>query len=140
MLDVAKLTGAAVEVVGNERRSVAGASRLCQNDVSLGRHVGVPPVALRRVAWILEVLVWRCRARRPNVLLSFLKCSMTAHTECKLSPRDRAIIRELNETVFAFQFLETGGIGWLNHVKSEVLHLVHRPGITCTSPSPLCDL
>ena len=30
----------------------------------------------------------------------------------RLSPRERAIIREVNETVFALNFLETGG-HWL---------------------------
>ena len=30
------------------------------------------------VSWILEVLVWRWRARLPSVLGSFLKFSMTA--------------------------------------------------------------
>ena len=36
------------------------------------------PVALRRVSWILGVLVWRCRARLPHVLVSLLKFLMTA--------------------------------------------------------------
>ena len=53
-----------------------------------GRWRGVPPPAksqrwvdpasLRRVSSILEVLVWRCRSRLPNVLGSFLKCLMAA--------------------------------------------------------------
>ena len=76
--DVAKLTRAAVEAVGKERRPVAGASRHQQNDVSLGRNAG----SLRRRCGgshgSHEVLVWRCRARLPNVLGSFLKCLMTA--------------------------------------------------------------
>ena len=50
------------------------------------------------------------------------------------------IIRELTVTAFALNFLETAGIGVLSHVKKWVLHIVQRPGITCTSPSPLCDL
>ena len=65
-----------------------------------------------RVAWNLGVLVWRCRARLPDVLGSFLEvfddCS---HVGCRLSPSGVAIIRELNETVFPLNFLETGGIG-----------------------------
>ena len=73
---------------------------------------GVLPVALRRDAWILEVLVWRCRARPPNVLGSFLKFLMTARMLVASSlPRDMGIIRELNETVFALNFLKTRGIG-----------------------------
>ena len=38
----------------------------------------VPLAALQWVSQILEVLVWRCRARLPNVLASFMKCLMTA--------------------------------------------------------------
>ena len=61
----------------------------------------VTPAALRRVAWNLEVLVWRCRARLPNVLGPlFLKCLTTAHMLVAGSPRGGAIIGELNETVF----------------------------------------
>ena len=32
----------------------------------------------RCVSWFLEVLVWRCRARLPIVLVSFLEFLMTA--------------------------------------------------------------
>ena len=56
--------------------------------------------------------MWRSRARLPDVLSSFLRflhnCSCVGR---KLSSRVRALIRELNETVFALNFLETGGIG-----------------------------
>ena len=79
VLDVAKLTKAAVEVVGKERRSVAGASRHRQNDVSLSwPQRWVHPAALRRVTWILDMLVWRCRARLPHVLVSYLQYLVTA--------------------------------------------------------------
>ena len=59
------------------------ASRHLQNDVSLGRNAG--SLWRRRVSWILEVSVWRCHARLPM---------------------------ELNESVCALNFLETGGIGF----------------------------
>ena len=60
LLDVVKLTRAAVEAVGKERRPVVEASRHKQNDVSLSLlpQRWVPPAALRRVSWILEVLLW----------------------------------------------------------------------------------
>ena len=46
-------------------------------------------------------------AKRPRLHPDFL---MTAHG-CgrRLSPRDRAIIKEMNESVFAMNFLTTGG-------------------------------
>ena len=57
----------------------------------------------------LEVLVWRCRARLPKVLVSFLNvfddCSSVRRG---LSPREKAIFREVIETVFSLNFLETG--------------------------------
>ena len=74
VLNVVKLTRAAVEAVGKERRPVAGTSCHRQNDASRW----VPPAALRRVSGILDVLVRRCRAGLPNVLGSFLKCLMIA--------------------------------------------------------------
>ena len=51
-------------------------------------------------------------AKRSRLLLLpevFDNCSSFG---CRLSPRDRPIIRELNETVFAVHFLETGGTGY----------------------------
>ena len=42
------------------------------NDALLAGSSGVAAA----VAWILLVLVWRCRARLPNVLVSFMKCLM----------------------------------------------------------------
>ena len=75
---------------------------------TLGHSGGV----VAGVAWNLEVLVWCCCARLPtrSRLLHevFGDCS---YVRCRLSPRDRAIIRELNENIFALSFLETGGIG-----------------------------
>ena len=99
---------------------MAGASRHQQNDVSLGRNAGS---LLRRVSWILEVSVWRCRARLPNVLGSFLKFDDWSYVGCRLSPRDRAIIREVNETAFSVNFLETGGIGCSESCDKVVCHL-----------------
>ena len=53
--------------------------------------------------------MWRHRARLPYVPGSFLKLLTTGR---KLSLRVRAIIRELNETVFALIFFrETGSVG-----------------------------
>ena len=51
-----------------------------------------------------EELVWRCRACLPDVLSSFLKCWRLSRVGRKLSPRVRAIIRELAETVFFIEF------------------------------------
>ena len=98
VMDVAKLTWDAVGAVGMERRLAAGAwSRCLRNDVSAGRDGGS---YRRRVSWVLVVLVWRCHARVPNVLGSFLKFLMSARTlVAGLSPRDRANIRNMSETV-----------------------------------------
>ena len=44
----------------------------------------------------------------------------------RLSPLDRAIIREMNESAFALNVMETGGIGLSESCwKVEVLHLLH---------------
>ena len=50
--------------------------------------------------------MWRCRARMPKVLVSFLKFLMAdcSCAGCKRSPRDRAILKEMNESVFALNF------------------------------------
>ena len=59
-----------------------------------------------------HVLVWRCRcasAKRSRLLPEvFDDCSSVRRG---LALRDRAIIREVNETLFALNFLETGGVG-----------------------------
>ena len=48
-------------------------------------------------------------AKRARLLPEvFDDCSSVSRT---LSPRERAIIKEVNETAFALNFLETGGIG-----------------------------
>ena len=107
VLDVAKLTRVAVEAVGKDRRPVAGASRLRQNDVSRGRNAGSLP---RRIhSGGLGVTMLGASAERSRLLSDvFDDCSCVG---CRLSPRDRSIIREMNETAFAEHFLETGGIG-----------------------------
>ena len=46
----------------------------------------VPPAALRRVSWFLEVLLWRCPACLPNFLRSFLKFLMIARMLVAGSP------------------------------------------------------
>ena len=109
VLGVAKLTRAAVEVVGKERRPAAGASRRRQNDVSLGRNAG----SLWRRSGVSHgglgvALPCACakRSRLPPEV--FGDCS---YFGCRLSLRDGAIIRELNETAFALNFPKTGGIG-----------------------------
>ena len=57
----------------------------------------------------------RASTKRSRILPEvFDDCSSVGRRQ---SPRDRAIIREVNETVFALNFLETGGIGCLSHVK-----------------------
>ena len=81
--------------------------------------------------------MWRCRARLPNVLASFLKY-LSSSVGRRLSLREGDILKEVNDSVFALNFLVTGGIG-CSSVKSEVLHVVHRTCITCISSSPLCD-
>ena len=67
--------------------------------------------------------MWRCRARLPNVLGSFLKFDDWSYVGCRLSPRDRAIITEVNETAFSVNFLETGGIGCSESCEKVVCHL-----------------
>ena len=75
-------------------RLLVGASRHRHNDVSM------------------EVLMWRCRLRLPNVLVFFLKYLMTARPFVVwLSLRERDIFREVNESVLALKFTETGGVG-----------------------------
>ena len=83
--------------------------------------------------------MWRCRARLPCVLGSFLEFSTTA----LVLGAGSLLVKgpssgEMNETVFAMNFLEKGCIGQSESCeKSEVLH-VH--GIASTSPSPLSYL
>ena len=92
----------------------AGAwSRRRQHDVSCWPRRWVPPAALRRVAWILEVLVWRCHARLPNVIGSFLNFLMTVRMlvagSLLVTGRSSG---KWNQTVCAVNFLETGGVGF----------------------------
>ena len=102
VLDVAKLTRATVEAVGKGWKP----SRQWQNDLCVGRNAG----SLRwRCGGPHEF--WRswCGAAVPNVLVSFLRCLTTARMldASSLLVIGR-IIKELNETVFALNFLETG--------------------------------
>ena len=62
---------------------------------------------LWRVSRFLEFLAWRCGARLPNVLVSFLKYLTTARPFVVGS---LLVTREVNETVFALDFFQTGGI------------------------------
>ena len=48
------------------------------NDVSAGRRAGFLQRRCGGVSLFLVVLVWRCCACMPNVLVSFLKSLMTA--------------------------------------------------------------
>ena len=90
----------------------------------------VPPPAKSRLSWPssrvaagrldsggLGVALPCASAKCSRLLLEvFDDCSRAG---CRLSLRDGAIIRELNETVLAVKFPETGGIGLvvLSHVK-----------------------
>ena len=90
---------------------------------------------------VLVVLVRRCHACLPDVLGSVLKffddCSYAGR---RLSPRDRAIIRELNETVFADNFLETRGTVFSESCEKVGYSILSSdPVITSTSPSSFCD-
>ena len=72
-----QVTWAAITAVEKERWLEQPATG--KIDVSAGRSAG----SLRRcggVTRFLEVLVWRCRARLPNVVVSFLKYLMSART------------------------------------------------------------
>ena len=72
----------------------------------------VPPAALRWVSWILEGLgvTLPCASVKSSRLLpEVLDDCLPANR--KLCPRERAIMRDLRETVLARQILETGGIG-----------------------------
>ena len=132
VVDVVKLTRAAVEAVGKERRPVSGVSRHRQND-TLGPSGGV--VAGLIGCGGLGVALPCASAKRSRLIPEvFDDCS---HVGRRLSPRDRAIIRELNETVFALSFVETGGIGrsescekvryliLSNDLTSPALHRLH---------------
>ena len=57
---------------------MAGACRHRHNNVSAGRRAGFLRRVCGGVSRFLEILVWRCCARMPNVLISFLKSLMTA--------------------------------------------------------------
>ena len=85
-------------------KKVGGAGVPGRTDVSLGRNTGSSGgVAVGRMdSGGLGVV---CKSS------SFLKCLMTARMLDARSPRERAIIREVNETVFALNLLEMGGIG-----------------------------
>ena len=66
--------------------------------------------ALWRVSRFLEVLEWRCRARLPNVLVSFLKYVTTVRPFVVGS----LLVKgpswgKWSETILALKFLETGG-------------------------------
>ena len=100
VLDVVKLTRAVVEAAGKERKP--GSSRHWQKEVSLGRNAGS---LRRRCGGSLPCASAKLSRLFPEV---FDDCS---NVGCKLSPRDRAIIKEMNESVFASYLLETGGIG-----------------------------
>ena len=68
--------------------------------------------AVAAVSWFQQVLVWRCHARLPNVLGSFLKFfDDWSHVGRRLSPRGRTSIRKMNESVFDLNLVWTGGIG-----------------------------
>ena len=77
MLDVVKMTKAAVEVVGKERRPVAGRPATSIMTPLLAATLG-PSRCVAAGRMDLEVLVWRCRVRLPNGLVSFLKCLLTS--------------------------------------------------------------
>ena len=83
------------------------------------------------------VLVWRCRARLPNVFCFFLEvfddCSCAGR---RLSPGDEAITRKLNETVLAVNFLEIGGIGFSESCEKVRYSILSND---FSSLSPLCD-
>ena len=75
-------------------------------------------------------------AKRSRLLAEvFYDCSSVSR---RLSSRERAIIREVNETVFALNFWRRAVLLILSHVKKWVAPFC-SPGITCTSPSPRCD-
>ena len=115
-------------------------SRHRQNDVTLRCNAGF----LRGVAaglmdsGGLGVALPCASAKRSRLFPKvFDDCSCVGRG---LSSHNRAIIRELNETVFAINFLETGVIGCSGSFeKVGVLHLVHRPVITSTSLCLFCD-
>ena len=125
VLDLVKLTWAAAAVVAMLRWSVSGAatgemmSRLAATpghsggvaaDLVASGGLGVaPPCAF---------------AKRGRVLPEGVDdCSSVCR---RLSHRERAIIREVNEIAFALNFLETGGVaGSESCKKSGVLHVVN---------------
>ena len=111
VLELIKLTWAMAEAVEKERRPVAEASRHTGKMTSSCRNAG----SLLRRCGGSHVLVCRCRARLPLPRASAKRSLLPPKVldDCsyvgrKLSPHDRAIIREVNESVFALNFLDTG--------------------------------
>ena len=76
LLGLVKLPWAMATAVEMVRWPVVEVSRHRRNDVSIGWNAG--SLRRRRVSCVLELWVWRCCARLPNVLGSFLELSMTA--------------------------------------------------------------
>ena len=89
------------------RWPVAGASRHQRNAVSTGPSNDVEDGLV--VSGGLGLALPSAPAKRSRLLLDvFDDCP---YGGCKLSPRVRAIIREMNESVLALKFFKTGGIG-----------------------------
>ena len=105
---------------GKARRPVAGLSRPRQNGVSLGRNAGSLGMESGGHSVALPCASAKRSCLLPEVFDDY------SYAGCKLSPRDRAIIRELSDTVFCFKnFLETGGTGRSESCeKVGLLHVV----------------
>ena len=108
VVHVAKLTRAAVEVVGKEGRwrwRPATSKMTSLLAATLGPFGGVAAGHKEGLGVALPYTSARRSRLFPEV---FDDCS---YVGCRLSPRDRAIIRELNETAFAWNLQKTGGVG-----------------------------
>ena len=123
----------------SERRSQLGHS--WANFCALFQRIRVGSSCAARPAssFALRVALPCAPVKRSRLLPEVLDdCSALSR---RLSSREKAIIREMTETVLALNFLETGGIvGIESREKVRVLHMVRRLGITCTSSSPLSGL
>ena len=115
-----------IEAVADKRRPAAEAwSRRPQDAAALGTSGGV--AAGRMVSGDLGVALPCASAKRSRLLPEVVDdCS---HVGRRLSPRGRGLIRKMNGSAFALNFLETGGIGL-----SESCEKVGTPSCATASP------
>ena len=107
------LTRAVIEAVEEKRMPAAGAwSRRNMTSLvaaALGTSSDVAAGLLNSGGLGVALPCVSAKRSRSRVLPEV--CDACSHVGRRLSPRDGPIIREMNESVFALDFLETGGVG-----------------------------